>query len=143
MHFVSEPLLLYPMFSLIAFIAAILVNYDLSLIRVRRRTARGAAAELLAATYKSQRWLAYLTVASFVLALISAAIVETYADLFVVNHLHVVLGAMFLIYFVGLLVREYVETGKVRTAILKRTAAQIAVDAKGEAERSSPANPAG
>jgi len=126
MHYISEPRAFYPMFTATAVVSAVLVAYDLSLVRRLRKGAQGAAAELYDAAYSRQLMLLYLTPGGLLITLIMSGLILAFPDVFVGQHMHVVLGFGVLAYTVFLLTREIRQLSGLRGKILSMTAEQMA-----------------
>jgi hypothetical protein len=127
MHFMDDPRAFYPMLAVITFQGFVLTAYDLSLIRRRLKAARGAAAELFAAVHSRQRTLVQLCFAGFLITIAMAAVVSAFADLFVVRHLHVLLGMGVLAYILFLVHREFRKLNGMRDKVLDKFAEEIAL----------------
>lgn len=125
-HFMADPVAFYPMFVVADLCALLLTSYDLLVIRTRLRAAKGAEAELFAAAYSRQSTLVRYVVAALVFAGLSTVLINAFPDFFIRQHVHIVIGALSLVFVFFLLVRECVELNEMRNRMLRRMAEEMA-----------------
>jgi hypothetical protein len=124
-HFMGDPRAFYPMLNVIAFLGVLLTSYDLSMIRRKRKGARGAAAELYQAAHSRQVTVVLLTLSGLFLTLLMSGLVAAFPIFFVEKHMHLVLGAGLFAFILCIEIREIRQLNRLRNKIFNKTIAEI------------------